>query len=569
MLRPCSRKILPFAGAHDRYCIQPIDMWCKNLKLSACMAGLHCQLASGVGDPLAVLAKGIHKTPRHAQPSLQLDGMSLQQPTNRRPVVVAAAAAGASTQQVLADPSQPGVVSADFAARAGTVAHQSGYPLRLTGNSHDGYLLPLRVGNQVFDVVVETGSANIVLPGANCFGCGLAPPYLPGAGSLDLCMSDYIHYRSGSVHGEFYVDNVSVPNFNPRPMALMSVSTNGMPREQRSTKMLMQQKQGMSGILGLGPDYGYLKKHGLSKLGIDTYMTALTEAQGLFAVQLCDLGGFIWFGTRNCSHSTEPTFEYVSMLLNISVGTTTFFHHFAHLGSMSLKDQQVNVSSEPQWTMFDTGNEWLMLAPDVYKVFMETLQDFPDLQMLGGFDSMGCLKKAPHDIDEYLPDLTIGFVIDVLHNKTNIFKQTSPASKSYMVQQVQDGSTKWCHVVRQQNKSPGGHIFGAPMMRNSITMFDTGARRMGFAPQEPGTCSIGPSPSPKPPPPPPPPPSSPPLPSTPWPWWVLLVVSVCIFVGGIVLGSFRHELAGLFSATFKGISRPQPGTLGARLTEQS
>ena len=179
----------------------------------------------------------------------------------------------------------------------------------LTGNPREGYLMPLRVGNQEFDVKVSTGSSNLALPGDGCFGCGANPhPYLPGTGSFDLRIKDYLGYGNGYLYGDFYVDNVHVSNFEPKPLAVMSVIAS-------SKTMLNTETQGLPGILGIASDRaGYLSTHHFENSGNDSYMTALTEAQGLLAVQLCDSGGYIWFGTHNCSHSqAEPHFEYVTM----------------------------------------------------------------------------------------------------------------------------------------------------------------------------------------------------------------------------------------------------------------
>ena len=428
----------------------------------------------------------------------------------------------------------------------------------LTGNSHEGYLMPVQVGKQVFEVLVDTASPNLILPGDGCSGCGPhTHPYLPGAGSVDLHIHDYLEYGRGSVYGDFYVDNVQVSNFEPRPIAVMSVIASSVGDMFYSSifsapMSSTQQTQGMPGILGIAPsNEGYLNRHGFENVGNDSYMNALTKEQGLLAVQLCDSGGFIWFGTRNCSHSqAEPIFEYVAM--------PQADVYYAALGSMSLKDEEVNPS--PTYAVFDTAAGWLILAHDVYKVFMDTLQDDFYVQQLGGFDSFGCVKKTPHNIDDYLPDLTVGFTASVL-NETDLVKKTIPASKSYMVQRRQGGSFRWCHVVLQ-NKYNDAHIFGAPMMRHFVTIFDTSRNRLGFAPQEPGTCPVSPpSPSSAPPP--------PPHIRLRFPWWIILsIVCIVSIAGGLVLGCFRHKLAGLQLNIVGRLKTPQMGTLEACLTEQ-
>ena len=505
------------------------------------MAGSSCQPAIDVRNRPAALAEGIQRLPGHAQPSLQQDGNSLQSPAHWQPVTTAAAMAAPTTQHVVAP---------DFSASTGHNVHQSAYSLRLSGNVLETYFMPLRVGNQHFDIEVDTGSSNLVLPGYGCVGCGANPhPYIPGAGAIDLRISDYMGYGDGNVYGNFYVDMFQLSTFEPRSIAVMSVMSDGILQRRGSLK---KQKQGRFkklgsgnlgdwGILGLGPEkLGYLLDHGLRNLGNDSIMTALSEAQGLLAVQLCDTGGFIWFGTRNCSHSqVVPNFDYITMPPDCP-------YYYAYLGSMSLEDQEVNPN--PTWVIFDTGTNFLSLTSDVYEVFMDNLRNHSYVRQLGGFDSMGCLKETPHNIDS-LPDLTVGFVVDP-HNEKNFVNITLPASKSYMVQRLQGSSNRWCHFVLPNNNTE--HIFGALMMRNFVIMFDTSTNRMGFAPQEPGSCTDRPTPS----------------PPHPWPWWIPIILSVCLLLGGFVLGSFRHELAGLLSTSLGGCSRPEPGTLGARLLEQ-
>ena len=533
--------------------MQPIHILCTDLIESACIAGSSYQLAIGVSNPPFVVAKGINQTAGHAQLSVQQVGSTLQEPAHWQPVTAAITTAATRFQQVVDNASQPSVVAPNMAARAGNDVHQNACAVLLTGNSHEGYFMPLRVGKQEFDVQVDTGSPNLALPGDGCVNCGanITHPYLPGAGSFDLRINDYLEYGSGYLYGNFYLDNVQASNFQPKQLAVMRVVA--------SSKTMLTDRN-MPGLLGLGPNSsGYLDRHGFDHIGNDSYMVALTEAQGLLAVQLCDSGGFIWFGTHNCSHSqADPFFEYVAM------PQANFY--YAVLGSMSLKDEEVNPS--PTTAIFDTGAGWLLLARDVYKVFMDNLQENSYVQQLGGFDSMGCMKETPHptsNIDDYLPDLTVGFISNLQNGSTQL-KKTIPASKSYMVQRRQGGKLHWCHVVLQ-NYATDGHIFGAPMMRQFVIMFDTSTNRLGFAPQEPSTCPVNPQgPSPM-------PPSAPPPPHIKQkiPWWIVLsTVCMVASIGGVVLGVFlyRKILVELLLTTVGMCSRPHPGTLEARLTEQ-
>ena len=362
----------------------------------------------------------------------------------------------------------------------------------LVGNPVELYNVRVQVGNQHFQVILDSGSSNLILPGEHCFGCGPVPTsYKPSPRSKDLRIYDFVKYGLApyltGAYGDFYLDEVEVGGVDPVSVVVMSVAASGL----QGYKSTIRAGEPMQGILGVGPEnVGFLNNHGIGRLGNDSYLVALgklPDTPSILAVQLCSTDGYMWLGYPNPRHfEGDPEYTPVEaspyvVRMSISFGS----------------QQKLNISHT--LALVDTGTNFLLLPESGYSDFMMAVDPNNDM-----FDTDQCLTKrslGPADAEWQFPDMTISFVRN-LTDVTTGRPFSIPAHNSYMVPSLQaDGSTLWCHRVSCCSDIM---ILGAPMMRHFVMLFDMNNQtgpRVGFAPQQVGTCPthpIPPSPSPAP-----------------------------------------------------------------------
>ena len=374
----------------------------------------------------------------------------------------------------------------------------------LTGNPVDLYNIFLQVGKKDFDVLFDTGSSNIVLPGINCVGCGsVSSTYQPGSGSKNLRIPGFVKYGiTGDItgaYGNFYIDDVLMPEYEESvQLVIMSVSASGL----QGPKSTIRAGAPMRGIFGAGPeDAGFLNKHGIGRLGNDSFVNALAKVDSnlLLVVQLCNYNGYLWLGGYKHKH-VRTDFEYIPMAKTVLYydmhhifAERTNYSYSVIINSMSLDKQEI--PGFPIDALIDTGTNYLVLP---------SARWFGSVIANGSkaLDSSNCVLtkfEDSADIDEHFPSLTVSFVTN-LTDLTSTATYKIPASESYMVQQESnDSTTLWCAVV----SSGDSVIFGAPLMRHFIIKFDIDHKQIGFALQDRSTCPPKPSPAPPPPPPPP------------------------------------------------------------------
>ena len=410
----------------------------------------------------------------------------------------------------------------------------------VVGNPTDMYTVSLQLGKQFFDVMLDSGSSNLILPGIDCIGCESVPTvYAPGAMSKDLHIYDFMEYGTNSyatgAYGDFYLDGVTMSRVGPVSLVVMSVTACGL----QGPKSTIRTGAPMEGILGIGPEgSGFLNLHGIGRLGNDSYLNALAkfDIPGVLAVQLCDYNGHLWLGGYNSRYTqdkAEPEYAPTEQL-SYRIG----------MGDMLLGNQSI-IGVTNASTLVDTGTNLLVLPNEyVFVQFMSIID--PGVNV---FDIAGCTLKSfqsSSDIDEHFPSMTISFIKNftdyAIGKEFNI-----RASQSYMVPSRQNnGSTSWCHRVMYGG---GEVILGAPLMRHFVVIFDVDENRVGFIPQLTSKCPKVPAP-----PAPLPPTPAPPPPPPPFPWWkILLICTSCVIALSLavfVLERYGNGPTAWYSAIF-------------------
>ena len=436
---------------------------------------------------------------------------------------------------------QHGRMSQTFGGLAHPSAVSSAVPrqLRLRGCPSQMYTAALQVGGQDVAALVDTGSSSLVLLGNDCIGCDSnAVRYRPGKGATDLRMKDnalYSYYPHIGAVGDVFLDTVSVPgdaipgitddtSMDVR-LALLSAYLVGFGSLQGCSGI--QAEVGVPGIMGLGLGQGLdnlLLRKGLSSLGRDSLVLALVDEgmPGIFAVQLCDYGGFLWLGGFDRNHIAQGhTPAWFQLIAPIDIGYEGM-PYVVWVDSMSLGNTALNLQGIPdRRALVDTGDPTFSLPSAALGTFGQSISAALEAAKGSGYslsypaEFPGCVLGLPSDrdaVDALFPTFTL--CMRLAEGNTQCL--SVPATQAYMQSFPWPDSPEailWCYRVLDAGPDSVGTI-GVPLMRDFVVIFDIEAGRIGFALQQLSTC---------------PSPDEPP--SRPHghgrvPWWAILLIAL-------------------------------------------
>jgi cathepsin D len=348
----------------------------------------------------------------------------------------------------------------------------------LTGCPSSGYAAAFTVGGQPFNLIVDTGSADLAVASNNCPTCaGVTPVYTPGATATDNGRQVTSQYGIGSWTGELYTDDVV--------LTAASLST--------SMKFVAIQSQAQffsasgcnfgevafapQGIAGFGPTT-------LATGNTDVFMSRLVS-QGLaantFAVELCPIGGQLWIGGVDAqAAAVTGTTQYTPL--------TTSGYYSVTLSDVQLGGQSINVpSSAFGTTIVDTGTTALALPTAVFNsltssiaanaVFATSFQNASGNWL--GTNMCYASSRSMAELDAMLPGLTL--VMPDESGGTMTVALT--ATESYLAPGVSQGTTYYCSGLLQNAASTATTILGVAAMSAHLVVFDGANGRIGFAPQ--------------------------------------------------------------------------------------
>lgn len=419
------------------------------------------------------------------------------------------------------------------------------------------YTASLRVGGQELEAVIDTGSSNLVLMGADCWGCSDTPRcaacfasgtlqlwisaetiiacdrYRPGRNARDLAIKATADYSSQwhpvGAYGDLFVDTVSLPGAaipnvtSPISMALLSSSISalgGAPvvtcAEANKDPSFHPSFPAMPALLGLnsGQDGGsFMFERGLEDLAEDALIPALVKAgmPGVFATHLCASGGFLWLGGYDRNHvaaRTLPQYAPIRTYLGHALQFPASLPFYVQIAGLSVGSGPV-LSTEnitASLALVDTGNRFLELPDLAIAALNASVTEALAIARDRGYDwsfapaQPNCMLGMPRDaedLDSILPDLS--FHLYAGENAT--VDLTMRASTSYMVAYAHANNDEgmWCIEVINVGAANAGSM-GLPVMRNFITIFDVERGMIGFAPPVNSWCDAAPAPAPSPPP---------------------------------------------------------------------
>jgi hypothetical protein len=360
---------------------------------------------------------------------------------------------------------------AGFDAGAAPVA------LPLLGCPQEGYTAGFTIGGQPFQLVVDTGSAELAVASTGCTNCtGVSPLYAPGAGAIDQNATASVSYVSGTGwSGEIYQDTVGLQGFATSvPVDFVAIDSQSGGFFDFEGCSFGDVPFLTEGIAGFGPA-------ALAESGTEEVVAAF--AQGgvppTFAVALCSMGGSLWLGGYDPASVTAPP-VYTPLVA-------------ADYYEVTLDDLQVSGASlgfgasDFGPVVVDTDTTEFELPSDAYNALTTAIaaaplfaQSFGDASWFSGDECSVPLQNpppTPAELDAALPSVTLEFAGADGGEVAVVLGPT----ESYLDPVVSDGVTYYCPEIEARDFG-GSTVLGSAAMRGLVVIFDT-TGQIGFAPQ--------------------------------------------------------------------------------------
>jgi len=297
---------------------------------------------------------------------------------------------------------------------------------------------------QTFNVIYDTGSSNLWLPGKSCTNCGTHPKYDSKKSSTYVPNGTHweILYGSGPVSGFLSEDSVEVGDITVTKQTFAEVNdTKGLGLGYTLGKF--------DGILGLA--FPSISVDHIPPV-FDSMVSQGKVAEPVFAFYLSNdpaVDGELVFGGIDTNH-------YTGELSYVPLSSATYWE--LPLDAMKIGGKSVTAVTK---AIVDSGTSLLAGPPTEVKAIAKLVGATPFLK---GEYLIDCAKK------------TSGINIDiVLGGKTYTLTPTD-----YI---IPDSTLCLFGMVGIDIPAPTGPlwILGDPFMRKFYTVFDYGQQRLGFA----------------------------------------------------------------------------------------
>lgn len=358
--------------------------------------------------------------------------------------------------------------------------------LALTGCVGFDYFAAFNVGGQTMHLLLDSGSTTFGVAGAQCANCtidnGVETTYRQSSTTKKTGLSASSLYVDGSGwRGTIVNDGIAAGDTQTLvtpavPVNFADIATESGFFEQVSCARA--DDVAFDGIAGVGPDEQLLPN-------TTSFLTVLAAshkmAADIFSLQMCDIGGNIWFGGFDATAMTA-TPDYTPM-----ASTAANPGYFINVMDISLGGTSIGVAANKLGPMVvDSGTNTMLLTQSAYAGFVQEIEanaayknNFP-ADFITGAESCVAPKQGltRAQLDAQLPTLAL-----TLPNASGgSFSIEMKATSSYLVAYVQNGTTYYCPAVTG-NSDDSLAILGNAALRSVITIFDRAGSRIGFAPQ--------------------------------------------------------------------------------------
>jgi hypothetical protein len=367
---------------------------------------------------------------------------------------------------------------------------EAGPPIALAlSGCYTAHTVPVTIGgSQVFALNVDTGSSTLGVAAQGCTECaeaGVTPLYVPGTGATDLHKTVDALYGGGELGwtGEAYEDTVSIGGLGaPVDFGAMTTQLSYFFPDLCDAPDGGTVPAPYQGIVGFAPDMELLP-------GTNEYYDQVVHAgltPDVFAIELCHVGGTMWFGGYDPAATTGPM-QYTPM--GTSDGYTVGWTSLT-VGPTST-GVSVPLPATTQATL-DSGGQEIIVPDATFQAIANALDADPGVvAQLGAawlsstaesFVNCVLLDESPAALDALLPSLTLTF------GTVKPIQVTLTATQSYLGYSYGSGSqVEYCQTLVDgvALELPDLFYLGQSLMMGNVVVHDRAHGMLGIAPGKP------------------------------------------------------------------------------------
>jgi hypothetical protein len=331
------------------------------------------------------------------------------------------------------------------------------------------YSAQLKVGDQQFALIVDTGSGTMAVAGDGCRACasaGVSPLYTPSATATDLRKTTSAMYGDGSRWtGEIFDDTAGLAHGTPDvALAFASIAS----ESQLFNDVSVQ------GILGMGPPQ-------LLEPGTTSYFGKVTTAgvSPVLSLELCGTSGTMWLGGYDDKAVVAaPRFTPFAVASNRTRAFYAIDIDDVKIGGTSLGFGAADFQSP----VVDSGTTLFYLPTPVFAKMASAIGASAGFQSLfsgkqSALQNGGCISArgtTPAMVDAALPKMTVSFPDAAPGALAASFDLEATQSYLYF-----RGNGTYCAAFG--DAGPAGAILGDTFLGSFVTVIDVENHRVGFA----------------------------------------------------------------------------------------
>lgn len=208
----------------------------------------------------------------------------------------------------------------------------------------------------------------------------------------------------------------------------------------------------------------------------------------VFATQLCQTDGTIWFGGFDSTHTNGSPPQYTPITVPGDDSGNDFY--WVQLNDIQLNGVSINESGQYYDPLVDTGTSIALFTPNVFNQLQTLISGNSNFQNLVGagnaanwFSSgTSCFTAQTGQEQTWLSNLpTISLVMPSTTSGQTI-TVTLPATLSYLDSHVIGGVKSYCPGIGSNGSAQTQTIIGGSFLRSLVTIFDRGNSKIGFVP---------------------------------------------------------------------------------------
>ena len=360
--------------------------------------------------------------------------------------------------------------------------------LKVDGCVSSAFFAPMTLGGKPFSLLVDSGSSTTAVASAQCPNCLVSPTYTPTESASANRTAKGSYADQTGWEGKIYLESAMAgnngtplsPAINMRLAAITKDADPNNPFFTGSTCGPTYDANAYQGILGLGPTDLLLPY-------TDSFMDQLgfmgMPIYDAFAVNLCDVGGQMWFGGFNPAAMAQAP-NYTPMVTRNPEGT----YYAVAIDDLIIGSTSVGLASEALGpAIIDTGTGAYGMSQEAYDATTALitadanfLAHFPKSFFKDDLCVASNLGASPAAIDAALPTLTLAMPSGGVLGGMQV---NMAATQSYLQPQSDGSTVRYCSTLAKT----GTTIFGSAFMRSQVLIFDRENGQVGFAPQT--TCN--------------------------------------------------------------------------------